>query len=152
MELVFWWIEANWLQVLQGMGITGGLIFTGCSLRLNLRIQRAQTLINITQQHRTLWLKALDVPSLQRILDPTPLKRRKVTFEERLFVNLLILHIMSIRVAVKQGVFDLPAGTDADLQELFSLPVPRKVWDDTRRFRDPETIRYIESLIGTSRK
>jgi hypothetical protein len=152
MELVFSWIEANWLQALQGVGIVGGLCFTGYSFRQNVRAHRAQTLISITQQHRTLWLKVFDVPKLRQVLSPNPPKRPNPSFEERLFVNLLILHITSTLVAVRKRVLDMPAGMDEDMKVLFALPIPKKVWEDTRKFRDEETVQYIESLISPSGK
>ena len=151
MEPWWGWIAGNWLPFLQGIGIVGGLAFTGYSFRYNTRVHRAQTLINITQQHRAIWLKAFDVPQLRRVLSPAPLKNRTITFEERLFVNLIVLHLSSILFAVREGVFDLPAGTDADLQELFSLPIPRKVWEELKPFQDKETVRYVDTLLTNAR-
>ena len=40
-----------------------------------------------------------------------------------------------------------PAGQEADIREFFSLPIPHAVWSQTKKFRDPETIAYVESLL-----
>ena len=147
MERAAAWIATNGFQALQALGIVAGLFFTGISYRQNFRVQRAQTLITITQQHRSLWIKLFDLPKLRRVLSPKPMKGRAITFDESLFVNLLILHITSVLVAARERAIDLPAGMDADMKELFSFPIPRKVWEDSREFRDEATIRYIDSLL-----
>src|SRR5258708_34623885 len=103
MEPWMGWMAGNWLPFLQGIGIVGGLLFTAVSFRHNTRVHRAQTLINITQQHRAIWLKAFDVPRLRRVLSVTPIQGRAISFEERLFVNLIVLHLSSALFAVRDG-------------------------------------------------
>lgn len=115
---------------------------------LNSRIRKVDTLINITQQHRAIWLKFLEAPALKRINKSNlDLAKHPVTDEEMIFVNLIILHLATVLIAVRRGILPKPAGLDVDVADLFSLPIPRAVWGQTKAFRDPETIRYVDGLL-----
>ncbi len=149
MALFVAWITGHWLPALQATGIVGSLLFTGFSLRLNTRVQRVQTLINLTQQHRTLWLKTLDSPKLQKILSEDPSKEPfTITLDEKIFVNLVLLHLTSTLFAVRKGVVDKPAGLDTDIREFLSLPIPRSIWEEYKPLRDKGTIRYVDSIFA----
>jgi hypothetical protein len=145
------WISSNWFPLFQTLGIVGALLFNAYSLFLNARIRKVDTLINITQQHRTIWLKFFDTPHLKRILDgKIDLKKHPVTDEEAMFVNLIILHLETLLTAVSKGIVPKPAGLDVDTKDFFSRPIPLDVWNQTKTIRDPETIRYVEGLIAKS--
>jgi hypothetical protein len=148
MGTVLSWLSANWFSLLQTIGIVGGLLFTAYSFNLNSRLRKFDTLITITDQHRELWLKLFESPELKRLVDPNAdLAKRPITETEIMFVNLLILHLTTSLAAVRQGIFPKPAGTDEDIADFLSLPIPRAAWNKTKRFRDPETIRYVEGLL-----
>lgn len=147
MELVLRWLEGNWFQALQATGIAAGLLFSGLSFRQNIRMNRAQTLINLTAQHRSIWMKAFDLPELRQVLDPTPLKRKKVTAQEQLFVDMIIHHVTTMLDASRRKMIRMDPGMAIDLKEFFSLPIPRKVWEDAKRFRDPRVLKYIDGLL-----
>jgi len=146
---VFSWLSANWFSFLQTIGIVGGLLFTSYSLALNSRLRRFDTLIAITDQHRSLWLKMIESPHLKRIVEAKPdLAKHPITEAETTFVNLLILHMTTVLTADQQGICPKPAGLDADAKDFFALPIPHAVWNQTKAFRDPETIRFVEGLLG----
>ena len=149
MGVVFSWLTANWFSLLQSLGVIGALCFNAYSLLLSSRIRKVDTLINITQQHRAIWLKFLESPSLKRINKPhLDLTKHPVTDEEMIFVNLIILHLDTVLIAVNKGILPKPSGLDIDIGDLFSLPIPNAVWKQTRTFRDAETIRYVEELLA----
>jgi hypothetical protein len=136
------WVAANWFSLVQTLAIVGALL-------LNASVRKVDTLINITAQHRAIWLKFLESPSLKRINKPKlDLAKHPITDEEFIFINLIILHITTVLVAVGKGIIPKVAGQDADISVLFSLPIPHAVWNQTKQFRDPETIRYVEGLLG----
>ncbi len=145
---LFAWLSANWFSLLQTAGIVGGLAFTSYSLTLNSRLRKFDTLIAITNQHRSLWLKMIESPHLKRIVEAQPdLTKHPITEAESTFVNLLILHMTTVLTADQQGICPKPAGLDTDAKDFFALPIPRAVWNQTKAFRDPEIIRYVESLM-----
>jgi hypothetical protein len=67
--------------------------------------------------------------------------------EDKTIKRLLILHLTTVLVAVRKGIFPKPAGLDTDIADLFSLPIPKIVWNEAKSFRHPETIRYVEGLL-----
>lgn len=142
------WITQNWLSALGALGIISGLFFNAYSLLVNTRVRKVDTLINITQQHRAIWLKFFDSPSLKRInREAVDLEKEPVTDDEALFVNLIILHLTTVLIAIQKKVLPKLGGLDEDIRDLFTLPIPRAIWDKTKPFRDQDTIRYIDGLL-----
>ena len=148
MGFFFDWIEANWFALLQTIGIVAGLCFSGYAALRDNRSRKIENLLSIHESHRTIWLQIFDDPHLLRILkSQVSLKTKPVTLQERIFVNLIILHLTGVLTAVRAGVMEKPAGGDTDLREFFSLPIPNQVWQDTVQFRDKETRAYVEALL-----
>lgn len=142
------WFGANWFNLLQTVAIVAGLFFTGRSFLVDTRIRRISNLLNITEHHRSIWQQVIDKPNLLRVLNAeAKLDIKPITLEERIFVNLIILHLTAVMAAIRGRVHEQPAGQDEDLREFFSLPIPNKVWKDSKRFREPDVIAYIESLL-----
>jgi len=142
------WFGANWFNLLQTVAIVAGLFFTGRSFLVDTRIRRISNLLNITEHHRSIWQQVIDKPNLLRVLSAeAKLDIKPITLEERIFVNLIILHLTAVMAAIKGRVHEQPAGQDEDLREFFSLPIPNRVWKDSKRFREPDVIAYIESLL-----
>ncbi len=113
------------------------------------RIRRMDLLINLTQHHRTIWLKFFDSPSLERILKPD-WDKHPISEDEMLFVQIILLHLTTILTAVRKGILAKPADLDADLKAFFSLPIPKITWQRTHALYDATTRRYIDELTGNS--
>src|SRR5437762_1629442 len=94
---VFQWGIKHCLDLLQSLGIVGGLLFTGISLKVDARVRRVQSLLKITEQHRNIWSRLYDNPELGRVTDSNAdLEILPTTREEELFVQLLVLHLNSV--------------------------------------------------------
>lgn len=141
------WFETNWFALLQTGGIVAGLLFTGYAASRDNRSRKIENLLSIHDSHRTIWLQIFDDPQLLRILKPNArLAQKPVTLEERIFVNLIILHLTGVLAAMRLKVMEKPAGLDRDLKEFFALPIPAEVWKVTLQYRDLPTRNYVESL------
>ena len=102
-------IADNWFALFQTIGILAGLAFTSRALRMDARTRKAQMLVEITEQHRSIWLQMLQHPSLKRILrENADLSGKPPTVEETLFVNLILLHFASVMNAVRQKAMPEP--------------------------------------------
>ena len=153
MEFAFDWIDANWFALLQTAGIVSGFVFTGISIRREGRTRRVQNLLTITEHHRSIWQQVFEDANLLRVLKRRAnLRSRPVTLQERIFVNLIILHLTALLAAMRAKEIAKPAGLDTDLQEFFSLPIPASVWRDTLFLRDEPTRSYVEALLNDSKK
>jgi len=147
------WIDANWFALLQTAGIVSGFVFTGISIRREGRTRRVQNLLTITEHHRSIWQQVFEDANLLRVLKTrVNLRRRPVTLHERIFVNLIILHLTALLEAMRRKEIAKPAGLDYDLKDFFSKPIPWSVWQDTLHFRDEPTRTYVEALLDDSKK
>ena len=153
MGIFFSWINANWFDLLQTAGIVAGLLFPAFTARRESKSRNISNLLAITQSHREIWLQVFENQQLLRILKPKiNLERHPVSLHERIFVNLIILHLTSVLAAVREGVMDKPEGHDKDIVEFFSLPIPKSVLESTSDFRDPETRNYLATLLPGGKK
>jgi hypothetical protein len=140
------WLGQNWFVLLQTAGIIGSLLFTAYTLRIDAKERRVANLFTLTEHHRDLWENLFSVPDLARIKDPSAnLAEIPVTASEQLFVLLLVLHINAAYRAIRAGVLQSPEKLRRDLQTLFSLPIPKAVWEQVKQFQDAEFIRFVES-------
>src|SRR5262245_18907512 len=100
------WIGLHWLDVLQSIGITGGLLFTMHTIRTDAKSRRIANLIAFTQQHREIWKQMYERPELARVFETViDLTLAPITNDERLFAKLLILHLHSVHRAMKEDMF-----------------------------------------------
>ena len=145
------YLETHWFNLLQTIAIVAGLFFTGRNMLIDARSRRVQNLFAITQQHRSIWSEALSNPKLLRVLSlDANLRKKPVTLEERIFINLVILHVSALFDAVRQGLMKEVPGQDEDLKTFFSLPIPNTVWNDSKTLRHPGLAKYIDSLLAAS--
>jgi len=142
------WIASNWIDVLQTVGIVGGLLLTSIALLLDARFRRVGNLVRLTEQHRELWERMYTRPQLVRILDPgADPERVPVTADEELFVIFIVLHLSNTYYAIRAGFFQKPHGLRKDIERFFSLPIPRVVWDRVRDLQDRPFVKFVESCF-----
>src|ERR1039457_6457378 len=139
------WIGHNWLALIQTGTLAGGLLFTGVAVLLDARARRGGNLIQLTQQHRDLWERLYIQPELARILDPAADPARSpVTAEEEMFVIFLVLHLSNTYYAMRAGLFQKLRGLRKDIEQFFSLPIPRAVWEKVKDLEDESFVRFVE--------
>ena len=142
------WLTHNWFTFLQSAGIIGSLVFTAMALLIDAKERRISNLFVLTKQHRDIWTQLYRRPDLARVLDPDPdLQSEPVTDEEEIFVSLLILHLSSAHAAMRVDMFKRPEGIEADIQEFFSYPIPRKIWDKLRLLQEDEFVAFVEKAL-----
>jgi hypothetical protein len=145
----FLWISDHWFDLLQSGGIVAGLFFTAAALRLDEKTQRTANLIEITTQHRELWSELYTQPELARIRDVSvDLKSAPITPAETLFVSLLILHVNSAYQAMKNGMYMKPQGLQTDIQQCFSKPIPKAIWEQSKGLQDSDFVAFVEKCLA----
>jgi hypothetical protein len=142
------WIEHNWFVLLQSVGIIAGLVFTGVTLRLDVKSRRVSNLIELTEGHRDIWSQFYRRPELARVLNPhVDLSSAPVTEEERIFVSFLILHLSSTYHALHHGLTMDPEGLRQDIRRFFSLPIPHAVWEKVHALQDRAFVKFVEACL-----
>ena len=142
------WLSDNWFTFLQSLGIIGGLFFTGIALRIDANVRRVGNFFEVTKQHREIWSQLYSCPGLTRVLDSSAdVIGQPITNEEKLFVELLILHLASAYRSLRAGMIVSPDELHADVSSFFSLPIPKAIWQESKRFQDREFVKFVEGLL-----
>jgi len=142
------WVNSNWFAVLQTVGILGSLWFTAQYFRQDSRTRQIANLLAMAERHEALWLKAQEDPKLSRILEDMPDLSKPPTTAEREFLNLIILHFQSGWRVARTTDNDELKSLSLDAGAFFRLPLPRAVWEKTKKFRNPKFVRFVERAMG----
>ena len=139
------WIIENGFTLLNAVGVVGGLLFTGISLRSETKTRRVANLLTLTQNHRALWSEYFKNPQLARVLDATTdTAKQPVSRDEEIFVNLVIQHLSSVFHALRDELVVKPEGLRRDVWWFFSLPIPLVVWERAKVLQNDAFIAFVE--------
>ena len=142
------WITEHWFDLLQTVGIVGGLLFTALTLRKDDRAREIANLLAVNQQYRSIWRQVYDQPKLFRVLKrDVNLSEHPITDEESLFVKQLIVHLDTVRRAMKAGLFVKLEGLQTDVREFFSSPIPKAVWEKLKPLQDADFVAFVEDCL-----
>lgn len=148
---IFHWLVQHWVDLVQSVGIIGGLVFTALSARTDSDVRRVANLLTITKHHRDIWTWFYERPDLLRVIDPNPdLEKHPITKAEELFVTLVVLHLSSAQEAIKQGMFAAPDRLQMDVRLFFSPPIPRAVWERIKPLQDSDFAAFVQSCLVPS--
>jgi hypothetical protein len=122
-----------------------GLFFSGFGLLLNALERRAGNLLEITKQHRELWVWIRTDPNSKRLFDAhADVVNNPVTDDERRSVNFVILHFFANFQAAKTGFYKLPERIVLDIRSFFSRPIPEAAWNLSKQFHEVDFVRFVE--------
>jgi len=143
------WVQGNWSSVIGAVGIIGSLLFTAGYFRDDSRNRLVTNLLAIEQRHRSLWSEAQQRKYLKRIFSrEAVVLERSISTEEDFFIRRVILHFETgwrLERIMDRGELQL---LSQDAGELLSLPLPRAVWEKTKKFRNQRFVRFIERALG----
>ena len=139
------WLANNWFTLLNAIGISGGLFFTGYSLHSETKTRRIANLLTITINHREVWAELYRNPGLKRVLESSvDLTREPVTQAEEIFVNLVIIHLNTVYQALKDELLIKQEGLRRDVWWFFSLSIPQAVWDKMKVLHNDDFVAFVE--------
>lgn len=142
------WLNDNWFSLLQSAGIAGGLLFTGVTLRRELQAKRVSEYLTLANQHRRLWGQLHRRKGLVHVLDSDrDLAISPVTNEERLFLELALVHFHTGWLLAREGSLTPLHVLATDAGSFFRLPVPEAVWCSVRSAHDPEFVAFIDAAV-----
>lgn len=147
MAVFYGWLNSNWFDLLQSIGICLGLAFTSTAVARDARARRVENFLSLVHEHRELWLEIYRQPELHRILDPTAdLVAKPVTVPEDRLVNLLLIHLNTFWELGREGSVRMPDGVAADVGAFLELPVPREIWQRSKALRGPDFVAFVEGM------
>jgi len=138
------WVTTNWIDLLQTAGIVASLLFTAYTIGEDARQRKIENLFALTTAHREIWSNLYEYPHLAKVLDPNAISS---SASEELFVNFLILQLAAAFRARKLGMYFHESGLRLDVQEVFSLPIPKAVWEKARVYQEPDFVDFVESCL-----
>jgi hypothetical protein len=147
------WLGEHWFELLQTASILVGVFTAVHSIREDTKERRIENLFTLTNGHREIWSKLYERDELSRVLAPkVNLERDPITHEEELFIHTLILHLRAAFKARDLGMqFDDDA-VGADIRQFFTRTIPRKVWERSKVFQDPEFVAFVEGCLNPERE
>lgn len=139
------WVIEHWREVIENSGIIGGLVFTGLALRIDARVRRAGTIIDISKQHREIWMYFYERPQLGQLFSrDRDLRAHPLADEEVHFVNFLINHLRATFYARSAGIFVQPECLRDDIRGFLSYPAPRSAWERLKHSHDYAFVAFVE--------
>jgi hypothetical protein len=140
------WFTEYGYHVLEAVGIVGGLLFSAYASHRDEESRRVANSIEINSQYRQIWQRLYDNPQLSRILsERVDFENAPITFEEELFVGILVSHLSTVFRAMKHGLFVELEGLRKDVDSFFVLPIPRAIWEKKKDFQDRVFVEFIEA-------
>jgi hypothetical protein len=140
------WLGANWIDVLE----TIGLVIAIMELRENTKSRRLSNLLSLTKGNREIWSLTLQLPGLKRVIaTDRDIQQEPLSFEEREFINLVILHVKTAFEALKDGMPGYKKGIMEDIRGLFALPTVSQVWTTVKSFYEPAFRAFVEKALLT---
>jgi hypothetical protein len=149
MEVGWWW--SHWHEVLETVGIVGGLLFTGVTLRHDLQARKIAEYLTQATEHRRLWSHLHRRPGLSRVLESNrDLNQEPLRVEERHYLELAVTHFHTGWLIAQSGHSLVPIAVLAtDAGYFFALPAPAAVWREVRMMHQPEFVTFVERAVGT---
>lgn len=138
-------------ELLASIPIVVGLLINAAQLRHVQKAQQVSNQLTVVENHRNIWTLLFTHPQLERILEQdVDLTKKPISNQESLFITFLLLHLKAVLRAQKEDMFIAAKHLDRDIAWIFSLPIPREVWNRSKSFQDPELVALVEAALSNS--
>jgi hypothetical protein len=142
------WLAQHWLDLVQSVGIIGGLAFTGYTIRKDEQARRIANAIAINAQYQQIWRALYEHPKLGRVVAVhVNLEKEPISVAEDVFVTTVILHLATVYRATRSGEYVRPEGLRQDVKEFFALPIPSVIWERWKQLQDTDFREFMDSCI-----
>lgn len=123
-----------------------GLLLNAYALMRTLGSRRLLNYQELTRSHRDLWKMTLETPNpFERVLDPdADLTAKPVSYAERRFVNLLLLHMTTAFAFSKSNDIVPMEQLATDFHDVLRLPIPRFVWSEAKHYFNRDFVAFVE--------
>ena len=142
------WVNENWFNVVQTAGVVGSLLMAAGAASREAKAREIENILTLSEHHRSLWGAIGGKPEFQRIFNRnTETLTKPVTMNEELALNEIFAHYLTgWRVASAGGITTLRELSD-DVADFFSLPIPRAVWERTKKHRNRRFVRFVQNSL-----
>lgn len=149
------WMDGNWFNLIQTVGIMGSLCLTAAASNQQAKAsnreakaKEVENLLTIAAQHQELWRGATQRKDLERVFrSDVDALARPATVAEAEFLNSVIVHFQTGWWIAKGGGITTLDEIKEDARSFFTLPLPHAVWEKTKQTRNKEFVRFVERAI-----
>jgi hypothetical protein len=147
------WVDGNWFNVIQTVGIIGSLwLATGAANR-DARAKEIENLLSLSEHHRDLWKEVPQQKDLERVLQADAnVLLTPATVVETEFLNLVIVHFQTGWWIARAGGMTTLKELKSDIRDFFTFPLPRAVWEKTKGVRNIHFVRFVERALNDPAK
>jgi hypothetical protein len=136
------WLAQNWFDLLSSVGI----LFAAYTIHVDAKARRIGNFLTLTANYREVWKECFRNPDLLRVLDASAdVAEHPPTTTEKLFVNLVISQMSSFYYAAKSDLIIKLEGSQQDMAQFLSLPVPKAVWQKAKPLQNRDFVDFIDS-------
>jgi hypothetical protein len=147
------WVEVNWFNLIQTVGIMASLLLTAAAMVREAKAKEVENLLAITDHHRELWTGAYQRPELERVFQTNAdVVKTPIKVAEEEFLNLVLVQYQMTWCIAKAGGIVTLKELATDMREFFSLPLPLAVWEKTKGDRNPQFVRFVEKSLPKSER
>lgn len=144
------WFTAHWFELTETLSVVGSLLFTAHAFEKDKKSRTISNLVALKQQYGHIWQEMYEQPELARVLEEeVDLAAQPVSTQERLFVQMLVMHLDTVWRAMAADMFVKLQGLQKDVRELFALPIPKAVWEKMKPFQDDEFSAFVDSCLNS---
>lgn len=113
----------------------------------NISSRKLSNYQEIVKSHRDIWKITIDKPEIYgRILEKgVDLSQNPITYQEKLFIQLVLLHMTSAFSFSKQSEMVKISKLKYDFDDFISLTIPNEVWKDVKEFYNSDFVKFIDN-------
>jgi hypothetical protein len=137
------WLVAH-KDFIEVTGILIADIATAASFWVNARVERAKMQFEVVREHRKVWEMGEEPRYKSAMTRKRDLGADPPSDDEAHFVNLVLNHLQGCFYASKGGIYAMPDCIREDIQDFLDRPVPRCIWENSKRYRDHAFVRFVE--------
>ena len=146
------WLNENWFSLIQSIGIVAGLLFTGVTLKHDLRARRVSQYLTLATQHRHLWSALYRHPKLARLMDPKrDIAKEPVTKSEQAYLKLVFVHFHTGWIVAREGSLTPLSTLASDAAVFFNLPAPADAWTAEKNGFESTFVLFMENACRQNR-
>jgi len=148
MSAISAWVDANWFNLIQTLGIVGGLWFTASAANREAKAKEVENLLTLAEHHQGLWNGVTQRKDLARVFrSDVDALSTPPSIAENVFLNSVIVHFQTGWWIARSGGITNLDELKTDARSFFSLPLPRAVWEKTKATRNQRFVRFVESAL-----
>jgi hypothetical protein len=142
------WVDGNWFNVIQTVGIIGSLWLATAAANRDARAKEIENLLSLSEHHRELWKAIPQRKDLGRVLQANvDVRLTPPTVAETEFLNLVFVHFQTGWWIARAGGMTTLKEMKADVRGFFSLPLPHAVWEKTKKMRNQRFVNFVERAM-----